>query len=142
MDNIRLELLSNYGNNKILATDESGDLAFLNSLTISPFKVWAGYVSQTGTSAPTVGSVVANSIGGTLVWSYVSAGVYRATLTGAFPAGKLFAPFQMASATDAAHLRLKVERIDNNIIEVTTYSVATPTNALLSTTPLWFIVAN
>lgn len=140
-DKIRLELLNNYGNDKLLATDNAGDLAFLTLNNISPFKIWAGYISQTGTSAPTLDSVIINTVGGTLVWSYVSTGVYRATLSGAFPSGKLFAPLQVISPSGTTHRRLQITRINDNVIELTANEGASPTNALLSTSPVWFLIA-
>ena len=52
-------------------------------------KVYRALLSQTGVSAPTA-TVLENSLGGTLVWTRVSAGSYTATLTGAFTANKTF----------------------------------------------------
>lgn len=49
-------------------------------------------LSQYQTNAP-VATVLENSLGGTLVWTRVSAGIYRGTLVGAFPdASKIFWP--------------------------------------------------
>lgn len=47
-------------------------------------------LTQSGTSAPTA-TVLWNNLGGTPVWSYVSTGVYRLTLTGAFASSKTWA---------------------------------------------------
>jgi hypothetical protein len=47
-----------------------------------PYKVYTVILNQTGTNAP-VATVLENSIGD-IVWGYVSAGVYSATLNGAF----------------------------------------------------------
>ena len=46
-------------------------------------------MSQSGTDAPTA-TVLENTLGGTVVWSYTASGVYTATLTGAFTADKTF----------------------------------------------------
>jgi hypothetical protein len=47
-------------------------------------KVWEGYITQSGTSAPTVVDLT-NTIGGSPVLSYESGGTYYATLANAFP---------------------------------------------------------
>ena len=52
-----------------------------------PYKVYTALLSQSGTSAP-VATVLENTLGGTVVWSYVSIGQYRGTLTGAFLSNK------------------------------------------------------
>lgn len=51
------------------------------------YDVYTAILTQTGTSAPTA-IVLENTLGGTVVWSYVSAGNYRATLSGVFTADK------------------------------------------------------
>ena len=48
---------------------------------------YVALLTQSGTSAP-VATVLKNTLGGTVVWSYVSQGNYMATLTGAFPETK------------------------------------------------------
>ena len=50
---------------------------------VRPYKVYTALLSQTGTSAPTA-TVLENTLGGTVVWTRVGNGSYRATLTGAF----------------------------------------------------------
>lgn len=50
-----------------------------------PYKVYTVLLSQTGTSAPTA-TVLENSLGGTVVWSYTGAGTYTATLVNGFGA--------------------------------------------------------
>ncbi len=60
-----------------------------------PYKVYAALVSQTGTSAPTA-VILENTLGGTPVFSYVSEGEYRMTLSGAFPQLKYFSPFPIS----------------------------------------------
>lgn len=47
-------------------------------------KVYRALLSQSGTDAPTA-VVIENTLGGTLVWSRLSAGLYIGTLAGAFP---------------------------------------------------------
>ncbi|MEI2773359.1 MAG: hypothetical protein V9G98_22400 [Candidatus Competibacter sp.] len=48
---------------------------------------YVALLTQTGTDAP-VATVLRNTLGGAVVWTYVGAGNYRATLAGAFPSGK------------------------------------------------------
>ena len=52
-----------------------------------PYKVYTALLTQSGTSAP-VAMVLENTLGGTVEWSYVDVGIYRATLTGAFTTNK------------------------------------------------------
>lgn len=52
--------------------------------TARPFKVYKALLTQSGTAAP-VATVIENTLGGTVVWSRDSAGVYYGTLVGAFP---------------------------------------------------------
>jgi hypothetical protein len=51
------------------------------------YKVYTALLTQSGTSAP-VATVLENTLGGTVSWSYVSIGNYKATLTGAFTINK------------------------------------------------------
>lgn len=54
---------------------------------LRPFKIYRALLFQSGTDAPVV-TVIENTLGGTLVWSYNDVGSYTATLTGAFILGK------------------------------------------------------
>jgi hypothetical protein len=47
---------------------------------------WLGKISQTGTAAPTVdtGTNTINDLGGTIVWTRTSQGLFKGTLAGAF----------------------------------------------------------
>lgn len=47
-------------------------------------KIYKALLTQVGTNAPTA-VVQKNTLGGTLVWTRQSTGVYRGTLIGAFP---------------------------------------------------------
>jgi len=51
------------------------------------YKVYTALLTQSGTSAP-VATVLENTLGGTVVWSYTASGDYLATLSGAFTVGK------------------------------------------------------
>lgn len=55
-------------------------------VTASPL-VYRALLTQTGTNAP-VATVLENTLGGAVVWSYNDVGIFTATLAGAFPSGK------------------------------------------------------
>lgn len=52
-----------------------------------PYKVYTALLTQSGTDAP-VATVLENTLGGTVVWSYGGVGDYTATATGLFTSGK------------------------------------------------------
>lgn len=54
-------------------------------------KSYVALLTQTGTDAP-VATVLENTLGGTVVWSYTSSGRYVATLAGAFTENKTVMP--------------------------------------------------
>lgn len=53
------------------------------------YKVWKGFLTQSGTNAP-VATVLENNLGGTIVWTFDSTGSFRGTLSNAFTADKTF----------------------------------------------------
>lgn len=53
----------------------------------SSFSRYVALLTQSATDAP-VATVLENDLGGTVVWTYNSVGVYAATLAGAFADGK------------------------------------------------------
>ena len=58
------------------------------ALQSRPYKSYVAILTQTGTAAPTVATVLDNTLGGTIVWTRTAAGNYTGTLTGAFTASK------------------------------------------------------
>lgn len=58
-----------------------------------PYKVYTALLTQSGNNAP-VATVLENTLGGTVVWSKISAGKYLGTLTGAFTGDKTISFFQ------------------------------------------------
>jgi len=73
-----------------MALERNGGKYFQGNLvcdTLNGVETYVALLTQTGTSAP-VATVLRNDLDGTVVWSYVSPGVYRATLAGAFLADK------------------------------------------------------
>lgn len=67
-------------------TTQVATTAFVQSAT-RPYKVYTALISQIGTSDPTA-IVLENTLGGTVVLSYVSVGTYNLTLTGGFNINK------------------------------------------------------
>lgn len=55
------------------------------------YLVYTALLTQSGTSAP-VATVLENTLGGTVVWTYVDVGTYLGTLTGAFAGDVICAP--------------------------------------------------
>lgn len=53
------------------------------------YKVYTALLTQSGTDAP-VATVLENTLGGTVVWTRQSAGIYNATLVGAFTENKTY----------------------------------------------------
>lgn len=60
----------------------------LDAVTSRPYKVYTALISQSGTNAP-VATVLENTLGGTVVWSRTSTGIYLGTLTGVFLLNKV-----------------------------------------------------
>lgn len=58
-----------------------------------PYKVYTALLSQSGTDAP-VATVLENTLGGDVIWSYDDAGYYTGTLTGSFINEKTFCLIQ------------------------------------------------
>jgi hypothetical protein len=86
-------------------------------------KVYAAYMLQTSTDAPTVDVSRFNSIG-TIVWSYEGVGDYHGTLIGAFPAIKTPTRTMWLSSLKMA----TVYRISDDVIglSIITMSGGTP----------------
>lgn len=83
------------------------------------YLVYTALLSQSGTSAPTA-TVLENTLGGTVVWSRVSAGKYKATLTGAFTVSKTWLSPTNVNNVDpeATGLIFKFLRIDSNEVQL------------------------
>lgn len=81
-------ILGNGANVGIGTSTPSEKLVVDGNLTVTGLtngvKIFRGLLNQAGTNAPTV-SVLENTFGGTITFDYVSPGIYKATLAGAFP---------------------------------------------------------
>ena len=88
-------------------------------------KVYRALLTQTGTDDP-VATVLENTLGGEVVWARTSTGIYKATLTGAFPADKVFCYIQGTIDGDnfdgngTVHLFTANRGADNNTVRVCT----------------------
>lgn len=82
-DQIDLDITNKILSNSISPTIVGKNLKDVVDIDSRPYKVYTALVSQSGTNAP-VATVLENTLGGTIVWSYDSVGIYVATLTGVF----------------------------------------------------------
>jgi hypothetical protein len=106
---------------------------------IIPYRKYVALLTQTSTNAPVV-TALEDTLGVTPVWNRQSAGEYRFTLTGAFPAGKvvvLVGPL-VAAPVDVAY-GIYANRVNDNYVTVITYALAaasTGVDGRLSATPI------
>ncbi len=85
-------------------------------------KVYRALLTQTGMDAPTA-TVLQNTLGGTVVWTYANDGTYIGTLVGAFPEGKVSQWSGVAGSGDNAERMYSVRRNDSDD-EIVAYSMA------------------
>lgn len=76
---------------------------------------------QSGTNAPTV-RILENTLSGTVVWTYVSTGKYRATLASAFTANKTF--FVVHNSVLDSRTTVYWESANSIIVETFTFAGA------------------
>jgi len=83
------------------------------------YKVYSALLTQTGTDAP-VATVLENTLGGTVVWTRNSTGVYFGTLASAFTVNKTFI-FPAYSYSDATFgdVDIVCSRASANVIRIT-----------------------
>lgn len=105
----------------------------------SSTKVYRALLTQSGTAAP-VATVLENSLGGTVVWTRDSAGIYLGTLSGAFNSAKTFlsSPSLPNYASDYGISYIIVG--DINTIQLKTQDTAAFTDDLLSASPVQILV--
>lgn len=111
---------------QIKATD-SGDLYDIllgtsnyDNLAPNGIKIWAGMLSQSGTSAPTA-TVIYNSLGGTVVWTRVGTGIYRGTLVDAFTSSKTICLNNHAIPEQGGVVLANIYRGNINYVTLYTY---------------------
>lgn len=89
-------------------------------------KVYRALLTQTGTDAP-VATVLENTLGGAVVWSRTTDGIYAGTLAGAFPVASTMATM-ITFTSDDPSVSLSVFAINANTgndINIASYSVPT-----------------
>jgi len=108
------------GNGTITANDSAiATRNWVNNNAKRPYKIYTAILNQTGTDAP-VATVTENTLGGTVVWSYVGVGDYQATLTSAYTVNKTWlypSNTVLQSADSFAMLRL-----DANTVQISCMS--------------------
>ncbi len=98
-------------------------------------KVYAALLTQTGTDAP-IATVLENTLGGTVVWTYSDVGVYAGTLAGAFTENKTAVNISGVVGLAAG------ARSDADSVSVTTFlsDDGTARNGVLSSTYVEILV--
>jgi len=109
----------------IPASDAAAVQALIDAYSAQQPKIYRALLTQTGTAAP-VATVLENSLGGTVVWTYTGVGIYRGTLTGAFPTGKTYLAINSSQTVDGfgGGLTATIARVNENIVEITTVLIA------------------
>lgn len=124
--------------------DIQGDIVSINNAidALQPtYKVYTALLNQTGTSAPTV-IVLENTIG-SIVWSRVSTGLYKAELTGAFTTSKTHLMIGSAAVGLAITNYCEINLNTVDFINVSTGRVGgSLQDALLLNTPIEIRVYN
>jgi hypothetical protein len=110
--------------------DEDGTIA------LTKYKVYTALLTQTGTNAP-VATVLENTLGGNIIWTYSSTGEYLGTLAGAFINNKTYFSGLADQST-----QLKVLRFNNDTVNVGTGISGVKTNGALNLTPIEIRVYN
>jgi len=104
-------------------TTGSSIFAYYNTFTASgggggPL-IYKALLTQTGTDAP-VATVLENTLGGTVVWTYYGIGDYRGTLSGAFPENDTLLYPGIAYATTAPYINASIYPlwVSNNVVRI------------------------
>lgn len=124
---IKMNSLSGIGIRTVVA-DASGNLSAVASVDSRPYKVYTALLTQSGTSVP-VATVLENTLGGTVVWTRTSNGIYVGTLAGVFTVNKTFTTNTFGSFSGFAQFSSSsVNTVNIN----TTNSSGTLTDGLLN----------
>ena len=78
-----------------------------------PYKVYTALMTQ-GATSPPVATVLENTLGGNITWSYNAVGFYSATLTGAFLLNKTTATISVTNGDTF----LYIARASNNQVDL------------------------
>jgi hypothetical protein len=118
-----------------LATTEAVFLTALN-LAAPQYKIYKALLTQTGTLDPTA-VVLANTLGGTIVWSYATVGGYLGTLVGAFPDEEKVDP---TVGNGGLIIDTSIVWIDADSVRIRTSNGTAASDAKLSNTPVTILV--
>jgi len=94
--------------------------------------VYTALLTQSGTDAP-VATVLQNTLGGTVVWTYNDVGIYYGTLAGAFDENKTAFFFGPVNSTGGL---FQAAVIDNDTIKVDVYFEGTHADEELNSTAI------
>jgi hypothetical protein len=134
---VNISKLAGTGTRTVVA-DASGNLTATTTPAYVGYKVYTALLTQTGTTAP-VATVLDNTLGGTVVFTRSSVGIYIGTLTGAFVAGKTIT-LGVASTHPSF---LAMNRVTNDTFSIATEnSGGTLTDSLLNGTSIEIRVYN
>lgn len=94
-------------------------------------KVYRALLTQGAGAAPSA-TVIGNTLGGSVVWTRVSKGVYAGTLSSAFTSAKTFALVGGVSKSGSDYASAVIVRTSANVVTITTRSglVAAQTNGV------------
>lgn len=109
----------------------------------APYKVYTALLTQSGTDAP-VATVLENTLGGEVVWSYDTLGTYIGTLNGAFIENKTKLEIGLVSDGDYSTLYFgNFYRINSDSIGLNTLNLSTSFgDQILNNTPIEIRVYN
>lgn len=114
---------------------ESSTVKYVDGAELTPYLKYVALLSQSGTDAPTA-TVLENTLGGTVVWSYSDVGVYLATLANTFTENKTVCFFGNNLAYFYFFGKSAEIPGDDTLLLQTLDATATSTNELLSQTPI------
>lgn len=99
------------------------------------YKVYVASLTQTGTDAP-VATVLENTLGGTVVWSYSGVGDYVGTLAAAFPSSKTAVFMQGFYAGSGFAEQFCAKRASDNTIQLDSATSGALDNNILDNTAI------
>ncbi|WP_298842166.1 hypothetical protein [uncultured Clostridium sp.] len=130
-----------------ISTTTKGEKGDSSSVSALGYRVYAAFISQIGTSAPTV-SILMNTLGEIPTFSYNSVGVYTITSPGGlFPNNKtfvLFGPLEIKNTAKSGAVMFDSGSWNGTNIIFQTYRTDTSvlTNSFLLNTPIEIRVYN
>ena len=103
---------------QVLTADGAGGADFAAPAGGSPgYLEYVALLTQTGTNAP-VATVLKNTLGGAVVWTRDALDNYRGTLTGAFPAEKVWIQPRYTTDIVTPTRKWEIKRDNNNSVVV------------------------